>query len=82
MTDVGRIPTLRLRATLTISAMNGQTILRCVGVLGLKFSEVFSINTDHEGDWFDPVLTVDAHLFIDPFLLYAREKEAFLGSHA
>src|SRR5262249_16694048 len=80
--DVDCIAMLRLRATLTREAMHGQSPLRCLGVLGLKFSEVFSIKTDHEDDWFDPVLTVDAHLFIDPFLLYAHEKEDFLGSHA
>jgi hypothetical protein len=32
--------------------------------------------------WFDPILTVDTKLFIDPFLLYQNEEGVFTGSHA
>lgn len=50
----------------------------------MRFSERFSIVRENLGEWFDPVLTVDTGLFIDPFLLYAQEDIAdeFVGSHA
>jgi hypothetical protein len=48
----------------------------------LRFSEVFKVRRQkRQDDWFDPVLSVDTKLFIDPFLIYAREKGLFSGSH-
>jgi len=47
----------------------------------LRFSDEFQIIRVPEEDWFDPVLTFDARLFIDPFLLYASETGHFVGSH-
>lgn len=47
----------------------------------MRFSDHFGITKDQTDDWFDPVLSVDTELFIDPFLLYAHEKEPFAGSH-
>jgi hypothetical protein len=47
----------------------------------LRFSEVFNIERTKQDDWFDPVLSVDTRLFIDPFLIYAGEKGVFAGSH-
>lgn len=35
----------------------------------MRFSEHFAINRTSEDDWFDPHLTVDTKLFIDPVLL-------------
>ncbi len=35
----------------------------------LRFSEYFSITRTDEDDWFDPHLSVDTRLFIDPLLL-------------
>ena len=47
----------------------------------MRFSEVFKIKRQKQDDWFDPVLSVDTKLFVDPFLIYAGEKGAFSGSH-
>ncbi len=48
----------------------------------MKFSETFGISTDGSEDWFDPVLSIDTKLFVDPFLIYDLGKdEPFLGSH-
>jgi hypothetical protein len=47
----------------------------------MQFSEVFSIKRGKSDDWFDPILSLDTQLFIDPFLLYAQEKGLFKGSH-
>ncbi len=47
----------------------------------MKFSELYSITLAREGDWFDPVLSMDTKLFIDPFLIYANEVGPFEGSH-
>ncbi len=47
----------------------------------MRFSDEFGIHCTDLDDWFDPVLTVDTKLFIDPFLLYAHEQSFFIGSH-
>ncbi len=47
----------------------------------MKFSDYFNITTTSDDDWFDPILSVDTRLFLDPFLLYADETGHFLGSH-
>jgi hypothetical protein len=47
----------------------------------LRFSEVFKVDRQQRGAWFDPVLTVDTKLFVDPFLIYAGETGPFQGSH-
>lgn len=36
----------------------------------MRFSEAFDVLRDSEDDWFDPHLTVDTPLFIDPLLLF------------
>src|SRR5262249_6194440 len=48
----------------------------------MKFSEHYKVNRTAEDDWFDPVMSLDTPLFLDPFLLYAGEQGAFAGSHA
>lgn len=35
----------------------------------MRFSEAFSIKTSGNEDWFDPDLSVDTKLFLDPFLM-------------
>lgn len=40
-----------------------------MGSRRLRFSEQFGIKRSHADDWFDPHLTVDTKLFIDPLLL-------------
>jgi hypothetical protein len=48
----------------------------------MKFSELFGITPTQADNWFDPVLSVDTALFIDPFLIYDQERGPFRGSHA
>lgn len=48
----------------------------------MKFSERFGITPTQADNWFDPVLSVDTGLFIDPFLIYDQERGPFRGSHA
>lgn len=47
----------------------------------MKFSEQFNITRTKKDDWYDPVLSIDTQLFIDPFLIYSNEKGVFEGSH-
>jgi hypothetical protein len=47
----------------------------------LRFTERFEVKKKKEDNWFDPVLSVDTPLFIDPFLIYDNERSAFRGSH-
>ena len=35
----------------------------------MRFSEAFGIERSEADDWFDPHLTIDTKLFIDPLLL-------------
>jgi hypothetical protein len=47
----------------------------------MKFSELFDIQKDSEDNWFDPILSLDTKLFIDPFLIYASADGFFTDSH-
>lgn len=47
----------------------------------MKFSELFDFQIEEDDNWFDPILTLDTKLFIDPFLVYQDEDGAFIGSH-
>lgn len=47
----------------------------------MKFSELYDIDRTSQDSWFDPILSLDTRLYIDPFLLYASETGHFLGSH-
>jgi hypothetical protein len=47
----------------------------------MKFSDNFTIKRKKSEDWFDPILSLDTPLFIDPFLIYRQEKGFFKGSH-
>jgi len=47
----------------------------------MKFSDQFGVKRTPRDTWFDPVLTVDTLLFVDPFLVYARQEGFFKGSH-
>ncbi len=47
----------------------------------MKFSEFFKIHKTSEDGWFDPILSVDTPLFVDPFLIFAHEYGIFSGSH-
>lgn len=48
----------------------------------MLFSDYFELGDVGEEDWFDPVLSLDTELFIDPFLLFDNEQGDFVGSHA
>lgn len=48
----------------------------------MRFSEYFEVTRGEEDDWFDPFLTIDTQLFVDPFLIYGHEHGRFEGSHA
>ncbi len=47
----------------------------------MRFSDHFGIMRAESEGWFDPVLSIDIKLFIDPFLVYADEFGHFRGSH-
>ena len=47
----------------------------------MRFSDQFKIKKTRSDTWFDPVLSIDTPLFIDPFLIYAQETGPFRGSH-
>lgn len=47
----------------------------------MRFSECFGIKRNKKDKWFDPVLSVDTPLFVDPFLIYDDEQSVFRGSH-
>lgn len=47
----------------------------------MRFSDLFKLKRGRDDDWFDPILSVDTLVFIDPFLLYDRESGHFDGSH-
>ncbi len=43
----------------------------------MKFSEHFKIRNNCDEDWFDPILTSDTKLFIDPFLVFKSDDPLF-----
>ena len=51
----------------------------------MKFTEMYPEAKEGPIEWFDPVLSIDTPLFIDPFLIYAQEDfgedNVFQGSH-
>jgi hypothetical protein len=47
----------------------------------MQFSEHFKIQRTDNDDWFDPIMSVDTPLFLDPFLLYDGEDAEFQGCH-
>jgi hypothetical protein len=47
----------------------------------MLFSQLFKLGDVKGEDWFDPILSLDTKLFIDPFLIYDNERDEFAGSH-
>lgn len=47
----------------------------------MHFSEAFGVTRDDWDDWFDPILTDDTKLFVDPFLIFQDEDSAWHTSH-
>lgn len=48
----------------------------------MRFSEYFGLGDVRDAEWFDPIMSLDTHLFVDPFLIYDNEQGEFVGSHA
>jgi hypothetical protein len=46
------------------------------------FSEHFKIKIRGDEPWFDPLLSLDTKLYIDPFLIFQNEFGPFIGAHA
>jgi hypothetical protein len=47
----------------------------------MKFSDYFGVTRDDGDDWFDPILTADTELFVDPFRVYVEDEERWAGAH-
>ncbi len=47
----------------------------------MKFSEYYEIELEEEPEWFDPIITDDTALFIDPLLIFDDEIEEFKGAY-
>ncbi|WPP52768.1 hypothetical protein [Catalinimonas niigatensis] len=45
------------------------------------FSSEFKIKRTKEDDWFDPILSMDTKLFIDPFLVFESDHGFFINTH-
>jgi hypothetical protein len=48
----------------------------------MRFSAYYEIDRTDEDDWFDPILTSDTQLFVDPFLIYLDRDERWHGAHS
>lgn len=45
------------------------------------FSTEFNIQKSSDDKWFDPILSTDTKLFIDPFLVFESENDSFINTH-
>ncbi|MAL59709.1 MAG: hypothetical protein CMC14_06655 [Flavobacteriaceae bacterium] len=45
------------------------------------FSTEFKIERTKDDDWFDPILSTDTKLFIDPFLVFDSDHDSFNNTH-
>lgn len=43
----------------------------------MLFSSHFGISRTHDDDWFDPVLSSDTALFVDPFLIFKEPTDSY-----
>ncbi len=48
----------------------------------MKFTDFFGITPGPGDDWFDPILTADTRLFVDPFAIYSDADERWETAHA
>ena len=46
----------------------------------MRFSELAGITIGDDDDWFDPVLTEDTPLYVDPFLVFEDTSSHFVGA--
>ena len=47
----------------------------------MLFSEYYGIEIAGDEPWFDPLLTLDTRLYVDPFLIFQNEFGPFVGAH-
>lgn len=47
----------------------------------MLFSDQFSLPVEEATDWFDPNLSVDTKLFVDPFLIFQDNDAMWSGAH-
>jgi hypothetical protein len=47
----------------------------------VRFSKHYKVTRTKADDWFDPLLTEDTKLFVDPFLIYVDESTVWAGGH-
>lgn len=47
----------------------------------MQFSDHYTISRFPSDDWFDPILTVDTKLFIDPFLIFQDTDPRWVNAH-
>jgi hypothetical protein len=47
----------------------------------MLFSEYYGIEIVGDEPWFDPLLTLDTRLYVDPFLIFQNEFGPFVGAH-
>jgi hypothetical protein len=47
----------------------------------MRFTAHAGISPGAEDDWFDPVLTEDAPLYVDPFLVFEDQSPLFSDAH-
>jgi hypothetical protein len=48
----------------------------------MLFSEQFHIAVTGDEPWFDPLLSLDTKLYVDPFLIFQNEFGPFIGAHS
>lgn len=48
----------------------------------MLFSEYYNVKRTTADDWFDPVMNLDTHLFIDPFLIFESGHPFFENSYS
>ena len=49
---------------------------------GMLFSELFNIKCVGDEEWFNPILTQDTLLFIDPFTIFKSTDELFKDTYS
>jgi hypothetical protein len=47
----------------------------------MRFSQTFAVTRAPDDDWFDPHLSVDTKLFLDPLLLFLADDPVWGGAH-
>ena len=48
----------------------------------MRFSETFQLTLTDADDWFDPLLSTDTPLFVDPFRIYSEKSGVWKSAHS